>query len=425
MASRRVLIELGVKVSNKGKGALKRLGSTMRSLGKIAGKGLLIGGSAAVVGLIAMTKAAANAGDAFGKMSKRTGLTVKFLTGLKHAAALSGMEFEAIEKTTKKLSKAAYDASQGLVTYQRDFDALGVSVTDANGDLKGTEELWRESTLALSKLKDGLKKTALAQNLFGKAGAKLLPMLTEGKKGLNDMMQESEDLGNVWNKKTTKDAENMNDALLRVETVIKNMGSRLVVDLIPAVTEMATSTVEWYKANKEIIDQRIGAAAEFLSKGLATAAGNAETFADNVSILYGVLKRVASVKPEKGTIMYQLAAVGEKRIEMAKKAGEWITDVTGFQQLVTGEANIQVQEAEIERMDINLREGSEWQKRMARNRAQGQREQRDQSAKERGEDYALRMAFDFQEMVNNFAEGQEEVFAKKATEHSAVLLSGA
>ena len=69
---------------------------------QISAKALSFGGAlsvAAVVGgLVSITKAAIDQGDAFNKMSQKTGIAVEDLGKLQYAADLSGVSAEALQK---------------------------------------------------------------------------------------------------------------------------------------------------------------------------------------------------------------------------------------------------------------------------------------------------------------------------------------
>jgi len=144
--------------------------------------------TAGVTGLVATATAAFGAsmafmetGDALDKMSGRTGASVEFLSALSHAAKLGGTDIGAMEVSIKHLAKAAYEAQAGPTTAVASaFTALGVSVTDAQGRLKKTEDLFMETAAALSQVDNDTQKAALALEVFGRSGTEMLPM-TSGK----------------------------------------------------------------------------------------------------------------------------------------------------------------------------------------------------------------------------------------------------
>ncbi len=258
MRSKTGVFTRGVKVAfKKTVDDAKAFGKGMGTAMKWGGGALLAGGTAAAAGLTAMVKHSADAGDKISKMSLRTGLAAPLLTKLGYAANLSGSSMEDIELATKKMSKTALDAATGSKTAADSFKMLGISVTDNKGRLKSTEVLFGESVVALSKMQNATGKAALAQEIFGRSGTQLLPMLSEGKKGLLGMMKESEQLAYVWSDKTTKSAADMNDGLTRITTIAGGMADRFSAELFPSVTKITEGIVGWYTANKKLIDGKI------------------------------------------------------------------------------------------------------------------------------------------------------------------------
>ncbi len=72
------------------------------------------------------------------------------------------------------------------------FNALGVSVTDANGRLREGNAVFADLADRFSRMEDGSTKTALAIQIFGESGADLIPLLNAGADGLARMADESD-----------------------------------------------------------------------------------------------------------------------------------------------------------------------------------------------------------------------------------------
>ena len=134
--------------------------------------------------------------DELGKASQKFGVGVEALSGLEYAAKLTDVSFEGLEKGLGKLSKAMLDAAANPAgEAAKSFKALGVSATDAQGNLKSTEVLFGDIAEKFSNLQDGAGKTAIAIKLFGKAGADIIPLLNQGKTGIAGMVAEAEKFG--------------------------------------------------------------------------------------------------------------------------------------------------------------------------------------------------------------------------------------
>ena len=174
-----------VKAMDRSEGRLQRLG---RVAGEV-GREVMAAGAAMVASLTAAVTAFAKTGDTLDKMSARTGLAVEYLSRLGYAARIGGTDIGTMEMGIKRLQRTALDAQRGLSTAVDAFDELGVSVTDSSGRLKETDQLFNETMEALAGVENHTKKAALAQMLFGRSGTMMLPMLREGKRGFEAIME--------------------------------------------------------------------------------------------------------------------------------------------------------------------------------------------------------------------------------------------
>lgn len=255
----------------------RRARAMRRSLNKGMASGISmakgVGAMAAVAGggLAYLVKKSTDAGDKIDKMSKRTGLSVGFLSHLGHAANLGGNQIEDMEKAVRKMTQTASDAGAGLKTYQREYAKLRVNVRGSNGELKTSEALFLEVADKLSKVENSTEKVAIASKIFGRSGTALLPMLENGKRGLAAVMRESKALGTVWDGSTTKSAADLMDNMSRVELVAANLRDRFAVGLMPTLNKLAERTHAWYMRNQQLINSKLDAWASKIGDGITAA----------------------------------------------------------------------------------------------------------------------------------------------------------
>lgn len=186
-----------------------------------------------------LIKGSLEAQDSLAKLSQKVNSTVEELVGLEHAAQLSGAGgLDSVTKALKSVQTQAFDAAMGLAESKRNFDVLGISVTDANGALKGSPQLLLEVADKFQKMGNTGERTALAVKLFGKAGLDMIPMLAEGSAGIRAMMEEGQRLNPVTTE-SAHQAEIFNDNLLRLEKSLSAMGIRILNGVLPVASEMA------------------------------------------------------------------------------------------------------------------------------------------------------------------------------------------
>lgn len=212
-----------------------------------AGKGIGLALGAAFTGVgaaaIAMTKSAIDALDEMGKLAQKVGITTEELSALSYAAELSGVSQEQLGSAMVKLSKNMSDAAQGTGEAQKGFEALGISVTNADGSLKSSSQVLSEVAGKFKGFKDGAEKTALAVNIFGKAGAELIPLLNAGSTGIEQMTKEAQALGIVMDSETAKAAENFNDNLTRLSKTATALGITMATELLPTLNQLTEAAL--------------------------------------------------------------------------------------------------------------------------------------------------------------------------------------
>ncbi|MDD5231633.1 MAG: hypothetical protein PHC43_09910, partial [Candidatus Marinimicrobia bacterium] len=186
--------------------------------------------------VLAIVKTTANAGDAFQKLSIRTGASTEFLSEMAHAAELSDVSLGDMEVAFRKLAMTMGDANQGLATAKDAFDALGIEVNNTTENrLKTMEEIFPELVDAFDKIEDSTLKASLAVEIFGRSGTALIPLLAEGKDGIAAMRDEAKALGLTWSKDATDAAAKFNDDLTRMQNGLKGIRNEIGQALFPVL----------------------------------------------------------------------------------------------------------------------------------------------------------------------------------------------
>jgi len=200
---------------------------------------LFMVGAAATAAFGMAAKTAAQYGDELAKGSQITATSVEGLARLRYAADRSGVSFEELQVALRQQARTANEARQGVATYADTYKRLGVTVTDSSGQLKDGETLFREIAEAISKLPSAMERSAIAAELFGRSGGKLMPLLNQGAEGVDRLGDRAERLGLVMSKSAAKGSEDFNDAWADVRDTMK--GSVVVIgqQLLPELTKLA------------------------------------------------------------------------------------------------------------------------------------------------------------------------------------------
>lgn len=202
-------------------------------------KGVVAAAAGAALAFGAMAFNAVKAADDMGKLAQSSGIAVESLSQLEYAASLSGSSLDELTIGMNKLTKQAVEAAKGSSSAAKAFQAIGVSVKNADGSMKNTEQLMLDVADRFSQIEDGAAKAALAQELFGKSGTKLIPFLNQGRAGIEALKNEADKLGLTITGKAAKAAEEFNDNLDRIKFTAKGLANQAAQQLLPVFGAMA------------------------------------------------------------------------------------------------------------------------------------------------------------------------------------------
>lgn len=214
-------------------------------------------GGVAAVAMGKMIGDTAEVADQYAKMSKQVGISVEGLQQLEFAAKISGTGLASLRTGLQRFARTADDAGQGLKTAQEPFERLGVRTTDLEENLKPLDILLGDMAEKFSELPDGPEKTALAMKTFGRAGAQLIPLLNEGRDGIDKLRAEFTSLGGEISGEQAKAFEEYNDTILRIKTTLIGFRNQAVIALLPMLKRITASMLTWLKANKEMLKVKL------------------------------------------------------------------------------------------------------------------------------------------------------------------------
>lgn len=181
---------------------------------------------------------AINRSDELSKAASKIGFSIESLSGLSFAAELADVSLQQLQGGITRLIRAQESAASGQGEIAAVFNALGISATSANGQLRATEEVLLELADVFQALPDGPEKSALAIQLFGRSGAQLIPLLNAGSDGIRDLTDEAERLGLVLDAETGRAAEEFNDNITRLRSAWDGLTTSLATGALPTLIKI-------------------------------------------------------------------------------------------------------------------------------------------------------------------------------------------
>lgn len=176
------------------------------------------------------------------QLSERTGVAVEALSGLAGVAKLSGTDTEQLATGLQKLSKSMIDAQNGGVKTSASFEAIGISANELKG--ASPDEIFVKIANRLANYKDGAEKTVIAQNLLGKSGANLLPVM-------NDLAVAG-DLQVKVTKEQAEMAAELEKNQIRLKVSTDAIYKKIAMEVIPVFNAFTKALLESQNANNGV-----------------------------------------------------------------------------------------------------------------------------------------------------------------------------
>lgn len=191
-----------------------------------------------------------------GRSAQSTGIATRALQELRGAAEASGVDVDSLNTSVFRLSRSILAAKDGTGNQSEAFAKLGVTLKNADGSLRKTDDVMMSLSDGFKKMPDGAEKTALAIELFGRAGARMIPMLNQGSDELARMRGEAI----ILDDETIKLGKEANVLLIKLHRMSKRFWDELLSKMLPALITAFEYTI---KAGK-----MVGNFLEFLHKNI-------------------------------------------------------------------------------------------------------------------------------------------------------------
>lgn len=255
-------VDIEIKAKDEASAKMGKIGKSTANMSanfKKAGLAMTAMGAAMVFALVKVVNSYSKAGDEVAKMAKRTGFGTEALSELRHVANITGADLGTIEKATKKMSKSLVDASDGMTTYIRAFERINLNVEDLMR-LAPEDQFWAISN-AIGSLEDPTLRAATAQDIFGRAGTALLPMMAETGEAIAALRQEAHDLNLVFDEEAAAAAEAFEDAKTRLKGALMGIGAAIAQQVMPhleklivGIKDTITKVIDWGKEHPKLTD---------------------------------------------------------------------------------------------------------------------------------------------------------------------------
>lgn len=331
--------KLTIEAVDKATGTIKNIGKAMDEMGTqteqtsiftVKNLGKVGGALAAITALatgvaIALGKALtgwSEAGHEIGNIAIRTGWGVESLSEMDYVAKQTATSLGAVEVNTRWLSKSIIDSSdaasayakdlegltpgteeyekalaianKGIATATKDFARLGLSIEDLRA-MNPEDQFWTVAN-AIASIEDPALRTSMAMSLFGRSGTDLLPMLSLGVEGIQELRGQAHDLNVTFTEETAQAADEYAGAMGAMKAAVDGMKYALVGDsgLGPAITSLINDTINPMLVNLNVFIKEN----QDLKQSFLDIVDGVKAFVEWCGKVYEVFQKIDSVVPD-------------------------------------------------------------------------------------------------------------------------------
>ncbi len=337
--------ELGEKIGEAG----EKIADVLPMLGSI-------GGAASVAGLMELAHATAEASEALVNMSKITGIATPGLQKLQYAATQAGVPTEQLSTGLQRLNVALGRAATGHNKQAAAlFQAMGISLRDAHGNIRTITDIMPELESSFSKTENPAARATMAMTLFGRSGEELMPFLTMGPEKLRELQDTFSKFGYTFSAEDNEGLEQFNEAWKAATLSVQGLSSEIGAKLAPAMAPLLEDFAEFVAKNRDWIALDLQQVLEGISGDLKkidfkTIADDAKAFAGGAETVISDLGGMKDVMIAAGVVM--AAQFMAPVLTCAAAFGTLTTAILANAATMGGQAVVQIARMGVQFLDL-------------------------------------------------------------------------
>lgn len=205
-----------------------------------------------------MIKSTIEVQDELGKMSQKLNISVENLSALKYSGALADVSLQQLgvglgmlsknmlltEESSAKMINSTKALGAIPVGAAAAFKLLNISVEASIGHLKTSNQVFLEVADKFSKMTDRSLQTALAMQIFGKAGKDMIPLLNEGSAAIKAQREELARLGGLMTDEMVAASKEAKENMISLGFATDGLKRVLVNELVPGLNDITKAMVE-------------------------------------------------------------------------------------------------------------------------------------------------------------------------------------
>lgn len=226
-------------LQNAEKGA-KNSAKAVEDLSKKAaamGKAIAVGAGIAVTALFGIAVKASETTDRIDKMSAKLGLSIKGFQEWDYILGQNGISIDSMQGGLKTLTNMYDELGKGSKTATTAFGRLGLSMDDLKG--KSQEQVFDIVVKKLQGMENQTERAAIANDLLGRSGSELAPLLNIGAEATEELRDRAYKLGIVMSEDSVQAGVVFGDTLDDLKKSFGTVVAEIGIQVMPIFQRFA------------------------------------------------------------------------------------------------------------------------------------------------------------------------------------------
>ncbi len=181
----------------------------------------------------------ASTGDRIDKLSQKMGLSRESFQQWDYVLSQSGASIDGMQSGFKTLNVRINEALTGGKTGTEIFKKLGITINNSTPK----DEVFQKVVSSLQKMEDGVIKAQLAQDLFGKSGQDLMPLLNSESGSVDELVSNFKKLGITMSDEAIDASVKFTDTVDTLKRQIGGLVNNISSKVLPTLSEYAEKTI--------------------------------------------------------------------------------------------------------------------------------------------------------------------------------------
>lgn len=304
--------------------ANRSLSSLQRSVNQAkAVLGGLVGG-AAIREMVQLSRAALDTVGGLGELAQVAGISARQLQILTVAGLQLGVSQEQLITAISQFNRRVGEAAQGTGELRDTLARYNIAVKTSAGDTRGAVDILGDLAEAVQNADSAQEKATISAEAFGsRIGARLLPLLSEGREGFQRWAEEAERAGLVIGDDMINRADAASDSLAVLQQAITTGFNVAIVDAFSDSVSSSADALQQAREAGEQFGRVVGTAMRVAAEALKLAAQYSRELGTAIAFFIGL--RLFGIVVALGTAFYDMA----KAIKAAA-AAQQILNILAF-----------------------------------------------------------------------------------------------